>query len=74
MNLKAVGFRKQRGAAFDVYDNVAQKKVPFWIDDIVVKSWKDGLGSLPGCERCGGGTLTQPWGLRDFCEYPLQQR
>lgn len=73
VDLKAVGFRKVRGVVFGVYDNVGAHGVPFWIDDVVVRSWK-GVLSLPGCERCGGGTLTQPWGLRDLCEYPIQKR
>lgn len=73
VDLKAVGFRKQRGVVFSVWDNVGGKRVPFWVDGIVVRSWKDGLKGLPGCERCSSRSLTQP-PLTGFCEYPVQLR
>lgn len=50
-----------------MYDNVALKRVPFWIDNLVVHSWEGQLGGLPACERCGKFIA---W----HCEYPRHVR
>ncbi|KAL0631378.1 hypothetical protein Q9L58_009750 [Maublancomyces gigas] len=67
VDLKTFGYRKQRGMSISVWDTPGQQRVPFWIDDVVVKNWGDSLGGLPGCERCG---KFYSW----FCEYPKQYR
>lgn len=67
VDLKSFGYRKQRAMSLYLWDNVKQERIPFWIDNLVVKSWKDSLGGLPGCERCG---KFYSW----FCEYPRQVR
>lgn len=67
LDLTSFGYRKQRAMSFYLWDNVKQARVPFWIDDLVVRSWKDSLGGLSGCERCG---KFYSW----FCEYPRQVR
>lgn len=61
-------FRKDRAVsiiALDMRGDYGQ--VPFWIDEVVVRSWRDALSGLPGCERCGIG-------LGYWCEYPVQER
>lgn len=67
VDLKTSGYRKQRGMSIYLWDNVVQQRVPFWIDNLVVKNWGNSLGGLPGCERCG---KFYSW----FCEYPKQYR
>lgn len=67
VDLKTFGYRKQRAMSFYLWDNSAQKRIPFWVDNIVVKNWDKSLGGLPGCERCG---KFYSW----FCEYPRQFR
>lgn len=67
VDLKSSGYRKQRAMSISVWDNSVQSRVPFWIDNVVVKNWGESLGGLPGCERCG---KFYSW----FCEYPKQYR
>lgn len=67
VDLTSFGYRKQRGMSLYLWNNNAQERVPFWIDNLVVKNWGESLGGLPGCERCG---KFYSW----FCEYPKQYR
>lgn len=59
-------FKKFRAVSIYVMDYGAFKYIPFWIDNIKVRSQK-GVLDFPGCERCGAD---MEW----WCEYPPQAR
>lgn len=59
-------FKRFRAVSIYVMDYGAFRYIPFWIDNIKVRSRK-GTIDLPGCERCGPE-------MEQWCEYPRQER
>lgn len=59
-------FKKYRLVSIHVLDYGSFQYIPFWIDNIKVKSWKGSL-AIPGCERCGED-------MKLWCEYPPIKR
>lgn len=66
VDLTSGNFKKYRAVSIKVMDYDTFQFIPFWIDDIKVRSWKGAL-DLPGCERCGDE-------MKAWCEYPPIER
>lgn len=66
IDLAQKGFTRYRSVSIYVMDYGIFQYIPFWIDNIKVRSWKGSL-ELPGCERCGTD-------LNSWCQYPPLDR